>query len=505
MRKPGTSWTKQVTDGLKLGDRRRNARVDALLQALTECPGESLAQAAEDGAEQERFYRHARCEAVKVDALVDGLCAGTAACVAEAIEEGDVVLLIGDTTSLSYRHAVAEYAGPTGADLSAKARGWEVHTMLAVSARTKEVWGPVETILWTRDPETHGQRRERNERDYRDKESFKWEAAANSARERMHRVGLGGRSIHITDRESDVYEYLVHQLGEGQRFIARASWNRRVAGEVARVFEALAAQPVRAEYCLEIPQKGGRPARRAHLQLRSARVTLRPPRDVESMQPQVEINAVELFEPCPPVGVEPVRWVLFTNEPIDSVEDCYAVVENYGCRWRIEEYHKFLKSQGMDVERLLMQEPENLLRVAVPMMHAAARLMNLRDSLLEPVSRLTRMAPLAETSHPPVPAPAVPHTALLARGEHPCTDVLTASEWQCLWVAVAKSRPPEEVPSRRWAALSVARLGGFKDTKRTGRPGYSAFVHGWERLMDRVAMLGELHLMNAIPRPEGRR
>jgi len=41
-------------------------------------------------------------------------------------------------------------------------------------------------------------------------------------------------------------------------------------------------------------------------------------------------------------------------------------------------------------------------------------------------------------------------------------------------------------PSARWAFLALARLGGFTDTKRTGRPGWATIWHGWFRLQERV-------------------
>ena len=492
------AFAARVTKDAKLGDVRRNARAADLLQALLANPGKSLASAAGDESAKERFYRHSRCGEVAPDELARAGCQGVASYVAEVIEDGDEVLLIGDTTSLSYKHGVAKKLGPTSTSLGARSRGWELHSMLAVSARSKEVWGPVDLLFWTRDSTTHGKRASRNERDYEDKESFKWEASATAAAERMHLAGLGERTIQITDRESDIYEYLMYQLGEGQRFIARASWNRRVVEETGGVFGVLESQPVLGEYWLDIQQKGGRPARRARMQMRSATVTLRPPKDVESRLPRLEVNVVALSEVDAPAGNEPVRWVLLTNEPISSTEECRAVVDKYSCRWRIEEYHKFLKSEGMNVEGLRMEEPDNLLRVAVPMTFASARLMNLRDSLLTPVTRLTRIEDPATTAgvpeEPPKSAPPLP------LGERLCIGVLSDFEWRTLWVIEEKTQPPSTAPTRRWAALSLARMGGFSDTKHTGRPGYKAFVAGWLRLVDRVAVVESMYLLGAITR-----
>jgi hypothetical protein len=42
------------------------------------------------------------------------------------------------------------------------------------------------------------------------------------------------------------------------------------------------------------------------------------------------------------------------------------------------------------------------------------------------------------------------------------------------------------VPSARWAFYAIAKLGGFADTKRTGRPGWDTIWHGWFRLQERL-------------------
>lgn len=49
---------------------------------------------------------------------------------------------------------------------------------------------------------------------------------------------------------------------------------------------------------------------------------------------------------------------------------------------------------------------------------------------------------------------------------HPGTE-----EWTVLWLTEQKVPLPATPPTARWARLALARLWGFTDTKRTGRPG----------------------------------
>ena len=483
------AWAERIVGGAALGDVRRNARGVAVLEALLEHPGASLTHAAgDDDAARERYYRHARSSSVSPDELLRSGCEATAADVMRELADGDDVLLVGDTTSLSYKHSAARALGPTSSSRNSQRRGWQVHTVLAMSAQSGEVWGPVEQLWWSRNPEEHGKKHDRKKRPYDEKESFKWEASAAVATERL--VAIRSRTILVTDRESDVYEYLVHLLGEDQRFIVRCSWDRRIEEKACGLFESIAAQPVIDEYVLDIPQKGGRPARQAHLTMRASTVKLRPPQNVASQLPSVPINIVALTEEDPSEGCEPVRWILLTSESVATPEACRKVVDMYARRWRIEEFHKFWKSEGMNVEGLRMTSPENLRRVAVPMAFAAARLMRLRDAVVPPPSRLAPVnAPASLPSKDEVPNE-VPHHNHAASA--PCTRILTPTQWKVLWVGTEKSPPPETPPTTRWAAGSIAKLGGFGDTKRTGRPGYRTFITGWLRLMDRCELFVDL-------------
>ena len=56
-----------------------------------------------------------------------------------------------------------------------------------------------------------------------------------------------------------------------------------------------------------------------------------------------------------------------------------------------------------------------------------------------------------------------------------CDELLREDEWKILWVSTERDSPPPSPPSARWAYLALAKLGGFADTKRTGRPGCACY------------------------------
>lgn len=56
-----------------------------------------------------------------------------------------------------------------------------------------------------------------------------------------------------------------------------------------------------------------------------------------------------------------------------------------------------------------------------------------------------------------------------------------------LWLGVERKKPlPKKPPTIEWAMKAVARLGGWIDTQRTGRPGWENLGRGWRTLEERV-------------------
>jgi hypothetical protein len=50
----------------------------------------------------------------------------------------------------------------------------------------------------------------------------------------------------------------------------------------------------------------------------------------------LQLNLVRVRELNPPENEQPVEWLLYTSEPIDSDEQVLKVVDWYRARWTIE-------------------------------------------------------------------------------------------------------------------------------------------------------------------------
>jgi hypothetical protein len=447
-------WSQQIFGGCELGDARRTQRLVDVGARMARQLGSSLSKSCRgDDAALLGGYRLMRNEAVQPEAI----SAGGFARVAEQAQKSTLLLALEDTTSISYEHAVAAELGVTSSKKDAKRKGFQAHSVLLLDAQSERTLGLIEQQHWCRDAASHGKKHTRKQRAYEEKESHKWESASTRTAERLGPAMA--RTLSVCDRESDVYEYLRYKRQHAQRFVLRAKVDRRVLNSELRLFEMLERDAaVLCGYCVQIPQRGGRKAREAKLLLRSATLELLPPAGSPAEYCPLTISVVLAEERDVPANAEPLRWVLLTTEAVSGAEEARQIVRYYELRWRIEEYHKAWKS-GVGVERQRFQRVENLQRMLVITAFLAVRLLQLRESLATPAGE----------------------------PEATCEAVLSADEWKVLWVSTKPKEPlPQTPPSARWAFYAIARLGGFTDTKRTGRPGWDTIWHGWFRLQERL-------------------
>lgn len=233
--------------------------------------------------------------------------------------------------------------------------------------------------------------------------------------------------------------------------IVRASCNRPVQDEERCLWPYMASQPVANTLQMHIPQKKSKKLREATVELRFARVPLRPPKRFKASRAPIEISAVYLHEPEPPEGNEPLSWMLLTTTEVNDETDAQRIVDYYSVRWSIELFHRILKS-GCRIEKRQLQTAEALRNLLVIDSIVAWR--------IQLLTMLGRQMP-----------------------DLPCDLVFEEHEWKALYCYVHKTRkPPEKPPSLNEAILLVARVGGFLGRKGDGRPGTTVLWRGLQGL-----------------------
>jgi hypothetical protein len=228
--------------------------------------------------------------------------------------------------------------------------------------------------------------------------------------------------------------------------VIRAAYPRALSGEGEHrdLLTAAANGSVRGTVGLELPKE----KRTATLEIRSAKLVLRgPPRPGGRLE-DLSLNVVSVREIDAPAGVKPLNWVLLTDLPIDTLEQCQEVIDIYRQRWLVEEYHKALKT-GLKLEDSQLSD---------------ARRLGAMTAVLSIVSVFLLQCKLAARIDPQLPL-----------GKHEVEENLLA--------VLRKLHPPKGPPTVGWLWVSIAKLGGFLGRRSDGHPGWLTLWRGWQTLM----------------------
>ena len=181
------------------------------------------------------------------------------------------------------------------------------------------------------------------------------------------------RLINVCDREADFFELFDEQRRNPcVDLLVRANHNRGITDEPFKLFEAVRQAPLQTKVQVQIPRQSARPklskkkarpkrpSRQAELEVRYQRIQLRPPKYYSDKEP-IEIWIIHAVESSPPEGTEAVEWFLLTTVDITSPDDAVQCLRWYCLRWRIEDFHRVLKS-GCAIEKIAHETAERIRR-----------------------------------------------------------------------------------------------------------------------------------------------
>jgi hypothetical protein len=194
------------------------------------------------------------------------------------------------------------------------------------------------------------------------------------------------RLIDVCDREADLFELFdEHRRHPRVELLVRAKHNRTLTDDPAKLFAAVRQTPVQSRVRVAIPRQSARakkshqpvrpkrPGRLAELAVRSRRVHLCPAHYHANKEP-IAIWVVHAREEHPPAHTQAVEWFLLTTIEIRSAAEAEQCLRWYCLRWRIEDWHRVLKS-GCRIEDLGHATAERLRRAIAINLVIAWRMM----------------------------------------------------------------------------------------------------------------------------------
>jgi hypothetical protein len=392
-----------------------------------------------------RFNRFLRNPKVTTEQIIESWSESTVVAV-----EGRHVLAIQDTSEINF-HTTAQRRRGLGETAKGNVHGVLLHPLLAVDADDGTCLGLLSGQVWTR----KGRRTvSHDRRDLSDKESQRWISTALAAKPLL--AGAAMVTV-IGDRESDIFALYASAAEEHFHVIVRSMHDRKLADDTG-LYAAIERMSVTDRRAVLLPARVQRPERIANLELRFGVIELARPQAkfLRHLPKSLPLYAVDVREPNPAAGVEPLHWRLLTTHPVTSKEGAWRIVEWYKRRWLIEQFFRVLKTQGFKLEDSQIGSAERLLKLVAIAAKAAVitvQLLQARDG----------------------------------RGKQPVSLAFNADEVAALTALNAQleaktirlnNQHPSD--SLAWAAWIIGRLGGWDGYPSSKPPGPITFKHGLE-------------------------
>jgi hypothetical protein len=449
-------WVEAEFAGANLGDKRLNARIATLMSAIVNKPLATLAASLRHRSCIKAAYRFFGNKKVSKEKIFEPHVTQTAA----RAHEAKVVLCIQDTTSLNYSsHHATEGLGHVGsARVRKPATGLYVHSALVVNACGTPL-GLLDQHIWARTDvhqESDNKRKVRlRKTDITQKESHRWVKTMEHCRSLLSRQT---EVISVCDRESDIYEFLKRSTEVGSSFIVRAKSERKISeseedDQIFLLSEAFIDLSPIAKTTVNICGNSQREGRQTEVLIYARHVTIQPP-ERQYKQDPLTLTALHVVESRPTKGKERISWLLLTDLDISNEQSATKAVYWYSLRWRIEEFHKVLKS-GYQMEDCRLGTASSLMKMAACKSIAAFRICQL--------TYLHRQDPTVSA-----------------------LDALSEAEWKCAFLKLHLGKKlPKRPPQLKEAIEWIARLGGYNGGKNQN-PGIVTIWRGWHALTESI-------------------
>lgn len=372
------------------------------------------------------------------------------------------VLVLHDTTEFSYTRESVQAIGVLHKSFAGRGKdgrprlhtvcGILMHSSLAVTAEGLPL-GLVAIKFWTRNKFKGANALKRKVNPTRvpieTKESIRW---LENVKQSTELLSEPARCIHIGDRESDIYELFCTAQQSGTWFLVRTCVDRLADDGQHTIAAAMRRIKVKARHRVEVRDAKGAVSETT-VRIKYHRLRVHPPAGKQKNYPPLMLTVIHAQEACAPQGREKIDWKLITNLPVRSRKDAIEKLTWYAMRWKIETFHKILKSGC---------------RAEASKLRTANRITNLIAVFCILSWRIFWMTMMNRV------APAASPLVALTRLETHLVDQLI---------------PDNPAKQRREATLSshlmkVARLGGYLARAKDPPPGNTVMWRGFARLTD---------------------
>jgi len=343
----GQEWIEQELAAAKLPDARLEKRLRHLVEQMAAGLGRSIPLAFQDWAATKAAYRFFSNERICEEHILAGHFEATR----ERLPQGEApVLVLHDTTEFSYqREDIAAVGLVSKGSVRKDEHGRPVyfttcgvclHSSLAITLEGLPL-GLAAVKFWSRKTfKGRAARRKAHRAPIEEKESLRWLENLRSSTELL---GQAKRCVHVGDQESDIFDLFGVAQQLGTHYLVRTRADRLANGGPLTVAEAIGQSPRRGLYRILVRNRKGEPCE-AVLEVRYQRLRIQTAKGKKKRYPEQTVTVIEAREQETPPDRDRIDWKLITDLAVGSRQQAVEKVQWYALRWKIEIFHKILKS-----------------------------------------------------------------------------------------------------------------------------------------------------------------
>jgi hypothetical protein len=459
-----TNWIDDELAACHFSDARLDKRFKTLVKHLSEGTGETIPMACQDWAATKAAYRFFSNERISEQEIFSGHFSATQARFAATPGH---VLVLHDTTEFSFQREnklaigmTSRACGGTGKDGRRRLHticGMLQHSSMVVTQEGLPL-GIAAVKYWTRKKFKGTNELKKHVNGTRvpieQKESVRW---LENMRQSTALLKEPGRCVHIGDRESDIYELFCEAGSLGTHYVIRTCVDRLAGEENQTVLDSMDKVSVNGVHEIEVRDQKGN-TQKALLELKFCSLEIHPPIGKAKRYPSLNLTIIHAQERDVPLDRDRIDWKLITNMPVTTPADAVEKLQWYALRWKIEVFHKILKS-GCKAEDAKLRTAERLVRLI-----SVYCILGWRIFWMTMINRVAT--------------------------DVPADVVFTKVEQTILNRIIPSTNTDATSHGRRESIkgyiLKVARLGGYLNRKQDGPPGNTVMWRGLSRLTDIV-------------------
>jgi transposase-like protein/DDE family transposase len=361
-------WWESELAGCAFADARLGQRLRKLIGRMGGTIGASFPLACQDWANTKAAYRFLSNDRVSEDQILAGHFHSTR----DRFTAADgTILIVQDTTEFTYQRERPEAIGITysvnsGKDKVGRFRmhtvcGLLMHASLALTTDGLPL-GLSAVKFWSRQKfkGTAALKRKVNPTrvPIEHKESIRW---LENMRQSTELLGEPARCVHVGDRESDIYELFYTARELGTHFLVRSCVDRLAGDGGHTIADEMDETRLKGVHRVEI-RDGKNRIETALVELKYRRIRVLPPIGKQKRYPALTLAVIHAQERATPTDRPAIDWKLITDLPVSNRTAAIEKLRWYAQRWKIEVFHKILKS-GCRAEEARLRTAERLVRL----------------------------------------------------------------------------------------------------------------------------------------------